>query len=69
VGVVETAGAVVALPVALAGPRLAGIAGDRWSIRDGLTGLGVNPLLVEAFRDPCRDPYGDPCGDEARPAA
>ena len=40
---------VTALPDALAGHRLAGISGGG-DVRTTLAGLGVNPLLVDAFR-------------------
>lgn len=41
----------VALPDGLSGHRLAGHAGDRPALREALTQLGVNPLVVRAFRD------------------
>jgi hypothetical protein len=40
-----------ALPDRLSGYRLAGRAGDNARARDALTELGLNPLMVEAFRD------------------
>jgi hypothetical protein len=40
-----------ALPDALGGQRLAGTAPDRDRVRAELTGLGVNPLIVDAFRE------------------
>jgi len=47
----HSGGSVTAFPDALAGHRLAGIAGGRDEIiRLALGGLGVNPLLVEAFQ-------------------
>jgi hypothetical protein len=39
------------LPDALAGHRLAGSAADRERVQDALARLGVNPLLISAFRD------------------
>ena len=49
VGGIEEDGTLVALPDALAGTRLAGVAADAAAMRDALARLGVNPLLVEAF--------------------
>jgi hypothetical protein len=47
----HSGGAVTALPDALAGHRLAGISSGRGDIiRLALGGLGVNPLLVDAFQ-------------------
>jgi len=40
-----------ALPDRLTGHRLAGRAGDNARAREALTELGLNPLMVEAFRD------------------
>jgi hypothetical protein len=40
-----------ALPDRLSGHRLAGRAHDNARARDALTELGLNPLMVEAFRD------------------
>jgi AMP-binding enzyme len=40
-----------ALPDRLSGYRLAGRAGNNARARDALTELGLNPLMVEAFRD------------------
>jgi hypothetical protein len=40
-----------ALPDALAGHRLAGVAGDRNAIRRALMDQGANPLIVDAFRE------------------
>jgi len=40
-----------ALPDGLAGHRLAGVAGDRNSVRRILTDQGANPLIVAAFRE------------------
>jgi hypothetical protein len=40
-----------ALPDALSGQRLAGSASNRDQVQAELTTLGVNPLIVEAFRD------------------
>jgi acyl-CoA synthetase (AMP-forming)/AMP-acid ligase II len=40
-----------ALPDRLSGYRLAGRASDNARARDALTELGLNPLMVEAFRD------------------
>jgi hypothetical protein len=40
-----------ALPDALGGQRLAGTATDREKIRAKLGGLGINPLIVDAFRE------------------
>jgi hypothetical protein len=40
-----------ALPDRLSGHRLAGRAQDNARARDALTELGLNPLMVEAFRD------------------
>ena len=43
--------ALTALPDALGGQRLAGTAPDRDRIREQLTTLGANPLIVDAFRE------------------
>jgi hypothetical protein len=40
-----------ALPDRLSGHRLAGRAQDNARAREALTELGLNPLMVEAFRD------------------
>jgi hypothetical protein len=40
-----------ALPDRLSGYRLAGRAANNTRARDALTELGLNPLMVEAFRD------------------
>ena len=40
-----------ALPDALAGQRLAGVATDRNAIREALAAQGANPLVVAAFRE------------------
>ena len=40
-----------ALPDRLSGHRLAGRAQDNARARDALSELGLNPLMVEAFRD------------------
>ncbi len=40
-----------ALPDRISGHRLAGRALDNARARDALTELGLNPLMVEAFRD------------------
>jgi hypothetical protein len=40
-----------ALPDRLSGYRLAGRASDNARARDAFTELGLNPLMVEAFRD------------------
>jgi hypothetical protein len=40
-----------ALPDRLSGHRLAGRASDNARAREALTELGLNPLMVEAFRD------------------
>lgn len=40
-----------ALPDRLSGHRLAGRAQDNGRARDALAGLGLNPLMVDAFRD------------------
>jgi len=40
-----------ALPDGLAGHRLAGVAGDRNSVRRILTDQGANPLIIAAFRE------------------
>jgi hypothetical protein len=39
------------LPDRLSGHRLAGRAQDNARAREALAGLGLNPLMVEAFRD------------------
>jgi hypothetical protein len=41
-----------ALPDALCGHRLAGAAGDLGKMRKELTGMGLNPLVMSAFRAP-----------------
>ncbi len=48
---IDQEGSVAALPDALTGHRLAGLAPDREAIRQALAALGVNPLLATAFRD------------------
>jgi len=48
---IEASATLTALPDALAGHRLAGNAADRAFMQDALSKLGVNPLLVGAFRD------------------
>jgi len=45
-----------ALPDRLSGHRLAGRAADNARARDALTELGLNPLMVEAFRDRSNSP-------------
>jgi len=40
-----------ALPDRLSGHRLAGRSQDNARAREALTELGLNPLMVEAFRD------------------
>jgi hypothetical protein len=45
-----------ALPDRLGGHRLAGRAQDNARAREALAGLGLNPLMVEAFRDRANDP-------------
>jgi hypothetical protein len=44
-----------ALPDRLSGHRLAGRAQDNARAREALAGLGLNPLMVEAFRDRTND--------------
>jgi hypothetical protein len=44
-------GMLTALPDRMNGHRLAGRAGDNARARSTLAGLGLNPLMVEAFRD------------------
>lgn len=44
-------GTLAALPDSLTGHRLAGDAADRPAIRHALMAIGVNPLLVRAFRE------------------
>jgi hypothetical protein len=51
VGKVDSSSTLAVLPDALAGHRLAGTATDRNLVQDALTKLGVNPLLIAAFRD------------------
>jgi hypothetical protein len=51
VGRVEASGTLGALPDALAGQRLAGKATDVEAVQAALAKLGVNPLIVGAFRD------------------
>ena len=48
---VQDGATLAALPDILSGHRLAGHAGDRVALREALTQLGVNPLVVRAFRD------------------
>jgi hypothetical protein len=45
-----------ALPDALCGHRLAGAAGDVAKMRKELTGMGLNPLVMGAFRAPAASP-------------
>jgi len=47
----DESGSVAALPDPLGGHRLAGQARDRTALQHALTALGVNPLIVRAFRD------------------
>lgn len=47
----DSGGTLAVLPDALAGHRLAGNAADLGQMRDALTRLGANPLLVGAFAD------------------
>jgi non-ribosomal peptide synthetase component E (peptide arylation enzyme) len=42
---------IAALPDAFAGQRLAGAAPDRAAVQNALSQMGVNPLIVDAFRD------------------
>jgi hypothetical protein len=48
---VDGGASLAVLPDALGGQRLAGSAADRAKVQEALTRLGVNPLLVGAFRD------------------
>ena len=48
--------ALTVLPDALAGQRLAGTGRDRAAVRESLTRLGANALVVGAFREPRRPP-------------
>jgi hypothetical protein len=48
---VQDGATLTALPDGLSGHRLAGHAGDRAALREALAQLGVNPLVVRAFRD------------------
>jgi hypothetical protein len=48
---VDSASTLTMLPDALAGHRLAGSAADRERVQDALARLGVNPLLIGAFRE------------------
>lgn len=54
---IDQAGTLAALPDAFSGHRLAGSATDHAAIQDTLTELGVNPLIVRAFRDRDEKPY------------
>jgi hypothetical protein len=54
-GAIDPAATLAALPDALAGRRLAGSAAEAPAIRDALADRGVNPLLVNAFRDRAAD--------------
>jgi hypothetical protein len=47
----DSASTLAMLPDALAGHRLAGSAADRERVQDALARLGVNPLLIGAFRE------------------
>ena len=51
VGDLDRDAALAALPDAFSGHRLAGNAGDRAALQDALGQLGVNPLIVSAFRE------------------
>ena len=51
VGKVARDSTLAALPDALAGHRLAGSAAERERVQEALALLGVNPLLVDAFRE------------------
>jgi hypothetical protein len=46
----DSAAALTALPDALAGHRLAGIAHNADEVSAALAALGVNPLVADAFR-------------------
>lgn len=48
---IDAAATIAALPDALAGQRLAGSAKDSAALRQKLDALGVNPLIVRAFRE------------------
>ena len=48
--------ALTVLPDALAGQRRAGTGRDRAAVRESLTRLGANALVVGAFREPRRPP-------------
>jgi hypothetical protein len=48
---IDESGSVAALPDPLGGHRLAGQARDRAALQHALTALGINPLIVRAFRD------------------
>jgi len=51
VSLVDGGAALAVLPDALAGQRLSGSAADPAKVREALGQLGVNPLLISAFRD------------------
>ena len=51
VGHIAEGATLAALPDALAGHRLAGVAADRGAIRAALIAQGANPLIVAAFRE------------------
>jgi AMP-binding enzyme len=51
VGRIDAAASIAAVPDPLLGQRLAGIAADRHMIRAALGAVGVNPIVVRAFRD------------------
>jgi hypothetical protein len=48
---VDAAATLAALPDAMTGHRLAGSAADPTGIRQALAGRGLNPLLINAFRE------------------
>lgn len=48
---IEHSGTLAALPDALSGHRLAGTSSDRAALCVGLASLGLNPLILNAFRD------------------
>jgi hypothetical protein len=51
VGRIDAAASLAAVPDALLGQRLAGKAADPNTMQAALGGVGVNPLVVSAFRD------------------
>jgi hypothetical protein len=51
VGLIDAAASLAAMPDPLVGQRLVGRADDRLTMQAALGAVGVNPIVVSAFRD------------------